>query len=129
MLWFFIRFVLFAAVYVGIVLWWADSEGGHGAMGIVAGGIILAAGAALSWLGAMIIGRYVRNVGVRFAVHVLSVVLIFPAFAALSLPLAGTHVSLLDSAVSPFMGIVAIAAMADGAVGLWREQRKITTNG
>lgn len=124
-----IRFFLFAAVYVGTVLWWAGSEGGHGAMGIVAGGLILAAGAAAAWLGGVIIGRYVRNVGVRFAVHVLSVVIIFPAFAALSFRLAGVNVSLQDSSILPFMGIVAISAMFDGAVGLWREQRKISANG
>lgn len=129
MLLYVIRFFVFAAVYIGIVLGWASRERGYAALGILGGGLILAGGAAVAWLAAAIIGRYVRNAVVRFAVHVVLVVSIFIAFAIIILLLLGFSLSHEDALVRSFVGIVAICALADGAVGLWGDQRKADAGG
>jgi hypothetical protein len=117
-----IRFFVYAAVYSGATLAWLASVAGFAGLGILAAGIVLAGGAAAAWIAAVIIGRQIPTIGVRFIVHVLATVLIFLALSALILFLLDFDASHENDIVRGFTIIVAVAAIADGALAAWRER-------
>jgi hypothetical protein len=122
------RFAIFSAVYAGVTLCWASREGGHGAMGIVAGGIIFAGGAAVAWSVGAIISRLLHHTVMGWVTHTCSVIIIFHLLSLLVLLVLG-GLGAAGTFDFTFTGIVAIAAMADGAVGAWFDRPKVEQHG
>jgi hypothetical protein len=135
LLWIVFRFVVFAAIYCALILSWAAHEGGHGAMGIVAGGIITSAAAVVAWLGALIVSRLIAIPIARVALHV---ALVFALFIVISIGIFTGHdflftnsalLSIPFSAALDFVATLgafaAIAALPDGFIGFWKDQRSI----
>ena len=116
------RFLMFAAVYAGVTLWWATQEGGHGALGIVGGGVILSGIAAMTLLAASILSRRFGPVGIRLFSHIVSIAIIFFIAGSITFRIGG--IADAPSAVTPFTGIVIVAAIADGLVGAWLDARR-----
>ena len=124
------RFVVFAAIYCAIVAWWADSEGGHGAMGIIAGGILTLGALVFAWIFAIVAGRFVVLPLVRFAIHIVLTFVFFIAgstaiFLVLDYREAATSkvpFSVTMDFTLTLGAIVALAAFADGLIGLWKNQ-------
>ena len=86
-------------------------------MGIVAGGIIFAGGAAVAWAAGSTISRWLPRGVMSWVAHIFSTAIIFHLLGFLILLVLGYgEAAGMDFA---FTGIVAIAAMADGAVGAW----------
>jgi hypothetical protein len=126
-----VRSVLFAAICCALVLWWATIEGGHGAIGIVAGGILTSGAAAVAWITSIVAGRFVASPPVRFAAHVALVFVLFVVIATgilMVLDSSGPFYLHMDFVLS-LGAIVAIAAFADGAIGLWNDQRDARAHG
>src|SRR5215813_10532542 len=72
------RFVVFAAIYCAIVLWWALRTG-HGGEGIVAGGVLTSGALVIAWIFAIVAARFVVLPFGRFAIHVAVVFVLFVA--------------------------------------------------
>ena len=126
------RFVIFAAIYCAIVLWWA-LRSGHGGMGIVAGGILTSGALVIAWILAIVAARFVVLPFVRLAIHVAVVFVLFTAGSTGSFSILDYREPLTTSAPFSVMryfdfaltlgGIAAVAAFVDGLVGLWKERR------
>ena len=123
------RFLVFAAIYAGSVLWWAGREGGHGAIRIFAGGFILSGGAVAGWLASQISGRYIGNAGARYAAHVVTTAGCFVGFGVVTLVLLQFSVWNEREFVQPFVAIAAGSALGDGAIGLWHDRRDSPAHG
>ena len=122
-----IRFIIFAMVYDAAVLFWAKREGGHGAMGIVGGAVVLSGGAAAAWLAGMIVERYSSDLSVRLFVHVISTTAAFLAISFLILVLLDFNAAHEMDIYLNFGGIVAGASIVDGLAGLLSASSKRDT--
>lgn len=92
-------------------------------MGIVVGGIIVAGGAAASWLVGAILSRRLDSGWMRWVGHVAATSIIFFAFGSIILLALGLGDAV--GIVFSFVGIMMVAAMADGAVGAWFDHRSV----
>ena len=115
-----IRFAVYAAICCALLLVWAEREGGHAAMGIVAGGILTSWAAAVAWIAAIVSERLVVLPLLRLGIHVVA------AFAVFALISVGIF-TYLQSGGRPYGywdfilslgGIVAFAALVDGIIGM-----------
>ncbi len=117
-----VRFAVYAAICCALVLMWAEREGGHAAMGIVAGGILTSWAAAVAWIVAAVSERLATLPSLRLGIHVLAA---FAVFAAIStgifeyLQSGGRPYSYWDFILS-LGAIVAFAALVDGIIGMAR---------
>jgi hypothetical protein len=122
-----IRFIIFAMVYVAAVLFWAKREGGHGAMGIVGGAVVLSGGAVAAWLVGILVEHYSSDLSVRLLVHVISTTVAFLAISYLILVLLDSTVGYELDIYLNFGGIVAGASIVDGLTGLLSASSKRDT--
>lgn len=97
-------------------------------MGIVAGGIIFAGGAAVAWSAGATISRLLHHTVMGWVVHIFCIVIIFHLLSLLVLLVLGGR-GAAGSFDFAFTGIVAMAAMADGAVGAWFDRSEVDQHG
>lgn len=124
------RFLLFAAIYLVIILSWAEYEGGHGAMALVAAGILLAGPAAVACSMALTLERWVlpaRSLLGRIIFHTVTTTTLFLALGSVVL-IAAAFPMAFDQSTAAFLSIVALAALASGVLGAARNRPKAAVN-
>ncbi|MGH6739081.1 MAG: hypothetical protein ACREDY_08620 [Bradyrhizobium sp.] len=113
-----IRFAVFAALFLAVVLIWLDRTTGWEGLSLFGASIMFGGIAAASWWLAVVIEQYLVNARLRFAAHPVLVSLTFVAIAQLVVVgYFDTPFELLWRDAEPFVVLVAATAAADALVG------------
>jgi hypothetical protein len=122
-----IRFVVHAAIYFAGVIWMLSNARGYKGLEVIVYGVVFGFMAVIAWfIVTLTVPRQVADPAWRFALHVVCMVALFAVLGGVALyALEGGHDPLRNwRDINPFVVMIAIGALADGAIGYWLDQRR-----